>query len=170
MEGFQRKPLGIVLISSNRTCRLCDGNLLIRADRPSFPVVYTQEYGTINGTHFWKYYQNHGHGCPFTQHYGYSTTGSESQIEYDSDSLKLPYFLSSNMTAFQTSMLHHFTAEMLISQISYQEKADVFNCVHEYDSIMKKQECTILTIWYSKVYASHPNCVYAVVQYNWYVL
>jgi len=121
--------------------------------------VYTEEYGTIDGTHFRKYCQNHGRGCQFTQHYGYSTTGSESQIEYDSDSLKLPYFLSSNMTAFQTSMLLHLTAEMLISQISYQQKADVFNYIHGYDAVLKKTKSAPIspsdTSRYT--YASHLN-------------
>lgn len=137
MEGFQGKPLGIVLISSNNTCKLCEGKLLIRADRPSFPIVYTEEFGTIDGTHFRKHCQNHGVGCPFTQHYGFSTS-VESQIEYDLDSLELPFFLSSNMTAFHTSMLHRLTAEMLISQVSYQQKADTYNYIHGYDSAMKK--------------------------------
>ena len=137
MEGFQGRPLGIVLISSNNTCKLCKGKLLIRANRPSFPTVYTEEFGTINGTHFRKHCQNHGVGCPFTQHYGFSMN-EESQIEYDSDSLELPFFLSSNMTAFRTSMFHNLTAEMLISQVAYQQKADTYNYIHGYDSAMKK--------------------------------
>ena len=61
MEVFQGKPLGIVPISSNSTCKLC--KLLIRADRPSFPTVYTEEFGTIDETHFRKHCQNHGFGC-----------------------------------------------------------------------------------------------------------
>ena len=137
MEGFQGKPIGIVLISPNKICKLCNGKLLVRADRPSFPTVYTEEFGTINGTHFRKHCQNHGIGCSFTQHYGFSTS-AESQIEYDFNSLELPFFLSSNMTAFCTSMLQHLTAEMLICQVSYQQKADTYNYIHGYDSAMKK--------------------------------
>ena len=86
--------------------------LLVCADRPSFPTVYNEEYGTINSTHVRKCCQNHAIDCQFIQHFGFSMGGIESQIEYDADSLDLPYFLSSNMTGFQTSMLQHLTAEM----------------------------------------------------------
>ena len=140
VDGYQGKPLGVVLISSNKVCKLCKGDLLVRADRPSFPIVYTENYGTINSTHFRKYCQNHAIGCHFTQHYGFSMRGIESQIEYDADSLDLPYFLSSNMTGFQTSMLHHLTAEMLIGQMSYQQKADTYNYIHGYDHGMVKSK------------------------------
>ena len=114
--------------------------MLVRADRPSFPIVYTENYGTINSTHFRKYCQNHAIGCHFTQHYEFAMRGIESQIEYDADSLDLPYFLSSNMTGFQTSMLHHLTAEMLIGQMSYQQKADTYNYIHGYDHGMVKSK------------------------------
>ena len=35
-KGFDGKPLGVVLISDNTTCKLCEGRLLLRGDRPSF--------------------------------------------------------------------------------------------------------------------------------------
>ena len=66
--------------------------------------------------------------------------GIESHIEYDSSSLDLPYFLSSNMIAFQTSMLNHLTAEMLIGHMSYQQKADTYNYIHGYDHGMVKSK------------------------------
>ena len=31
-KGTQHHPIGIVLISSNTSCRLCGGNLLVRSD------------------------------------------------------------------------------------------------------------------------------------------
>ena len=83
-------PAGPPTTTLNNTCKLCKGKLLIRADRPNFPTVYTEEYGTIDGTYFRKHCQNHGVGCSFTQHYGFSTS-VESQIEYDSDSLELSF-------------------------------------------------------------------------------
>ena len=61
LDGYQEKPLGVVLISSNKVCKLCKGDLLVRADRLSFPTVYTENYGT----HFRKYCQNHVIGCDF---------------------------------------------------------------------------------------------------------
>ena len=66
-DGFQGKSLGIVLISANDKCKLCGGNLLVRADRPSFPTIYSDDIGTANGTHFRKYCQNGWKGCSFTQ-------------------------------------------------------------------------------------------------------
>lgn len=71
LEGFQGHPLGIVLLSANNICRLCGGNLLVRADRPSFPVIHQELQGTTCGTHFRKYCQNNHKGCSFMQHYGF---------------------------------------------------------------------------------------------------
>ena len=118
-EGFQGHSLGIILISDNTTCKLCGGKLLIRKDRPSFPVIYTNNLSSVSGTHFRKYCQNSGKGCSFTQHYGYYTTGSNSTMFYDKNCLELPYFLSTNMTAFETEMLTTLSAEVLLGQMSY---------------------------------------------------
>ena len=102
LEGFQGHPLGIVLLSANNTCRLCGGGLLVLANRPSFPVIYQELQGTTCGTHFRKYCQNNYKGCSFTQHYGFYTKGTEKEVVYDQDCLDLPFFLSTNMTAFET--------------------------------------------------------------------
>lgn len=133
-EGFNGKSLGVVLLSANSECKLCGGNLLVRADRPSFPVVYTNDFGTVNGTHFRKYCQNNWKGCPFTQHYGFHTNGNESAAVYDDAYSKLPYFVSSHMTVFQTKLLYKLTAEMLLGHISYQQSADIYNYVHGCES------------------------------------
>ena len=94
--GFKGHPLGIVLISSNDHCNMCGGTLLVRTDRPSFPVVYTEDYGTACGTHFRKYCQNTSKGCPFTQHYGFHSIGKDYERVYDKNCFDLPYFLSSH--------------------------------------------------------------------------
>ena len=137
-EGFQGKLLGIVLISGNNKCKLCRGNLLVQADRPSFPAVYSNDLGTVSGTHFRKYRQNNWKGCPFTQHYGFHTEGNESEVVYDDDFSQLPYFVSSHMTVFQTKLLSHLTAEMLLGQISYRQGSEIFNYVHGRDSAKKQ--------------------------------
>ena len=79
-DGFEGHPLGIVLRSSNESCFECGGTLLVRKDRPSFPVIYSEDHGTINGTHFRKYCQNTSIGCSFTQHYGFHSIGREGEI------------------------------------------------------------------------------------------
>ena len=43
------RPLGIILISSCTNCRLCGGKLLIRNDRGSHIMVYTESFGTVIG-------------------------------------------------------------------------------------------------------------------------
>lgn len=139
LEGFQGHPLGIVLLSANNTCRLCGGNLLVRADRPSFPVIYQELQGTTCGTHFCKYCQNNHKGCSFTQHYGFYTKGMEQEVVYDRDCLDLPFFLSTNMTAFETRMLQKFSGEILLGQLTYRQKCDIYNYTHQYNSGLKKK-------------------------------
>ena len=137
-EGFQGHLLGIVLISSNSTCGACGGQLLLRADRPSFPIIYSDKLGTVCGTHFRKYCKNNHTGCSFTQHYGYHMNGSNSEMVYDHDCLDLPFFLSSNSTGFETKMLCNLTAEILLSQMAYRQRAEIYNYVHGYDFTLKK--------------------------------
>ena len=67
-EGFQGHPLGFVLISAREDCGICGGHLLVREDRPSFPIIYSNELGTVSGTHFRKYCSNNWKGCSFSQH------------------------------------------------------------------------------------------------------
>ena len=142
-DGFQGKSLGIVLISAKDKCRFCGGNLLVRADRPSFPVIYSDDLGTVSGTHFRKYCQNNWKGCPFTQHYGFYTNVNESEAVYDDDYTQLPYFFSSHMTVFETKLLCHLTAEMLLGQISYRQRSDIYNYIHGCDSAKKESVQTM---------------------------
>lgn len=78
-EGFQGHPLGIVLISSKEKCGVCGAHLLVREDRPSFPVIYSNDMGTLSGTCFHKYCSKHWKGCSFSQHYGYHQKGNDSE-------------------------------------------------------------------------------------------
>ena len=133
-------PLGIILISPNTTCRLCDGILLIRNDRPSHVTVYTESWGTVIGTHYHKFCQNFRKGCTFRQYYGYSSSGicSETITSYDSDWAKNDYFISSSETAFELCMLRKFDSELLLGQISYSQKAEIYNYSDGYPVQPKK--------------------------------
>ena len=93
--------LGIVLVSSNDTCRLCGSRLLARNERTSHITIYTEAYGTIVGTHYHKYCQKFRKGCPFRQYYGYSSEGNQSVIFYDANWAQHKYFVSSSETAFE---------------------------------------------------------------------
>ena len=117
---------------------MCGGRLLVHADRPSFPVVYTEDMGTIPGTHFRKYCENQSKGCHFTQHYGFFSNDKTNGVIYDKDYLRLPYFMSTNMTVFQLTLLQCLTAEMLIGQVSYKQKSDIYNYRHGYETKLRK--------------------------------
>ena len=137
-EGFHRRPLGIVLMSTNTKCNVCGGNLLVRMERPSFPVVYTNDFFC------WWYTllqilpkqleRLHVH----TALYKFHSEGNESEVIYDDEYSELPYFVSSHMTAFETKLLYQLTAEILLGHISYQQRSDIYNYVHGYDSARKQ--------------------------------
>ena len=63
------RPLGVVLISPNTRCPLCNENLLIRSDRPSHITSYTEAWGTVICTHYHKFCRNFRKGCNFRQYY-----------------------------------------------------------------------------------------------------
>ena len=147
VEGFQGKSLGIVLISANNKCKLCGGDLLVRADRPSFPIIYSDDIGTANGTHFRKYCQNNWKGCSFTQSYGFHTNGNDSEVIYDNYH-QLPYFVSSHMTAFQTSFLPISLLKYYWDK-SHTDRTDIYNYIHEYDQT-KKQSVAVVPSEFSE--------------------
>lgn len=139
-DSIQNQPLGIVLISSNTICLQCGGNLLVRSDRPSSLTLYTDDMGTVPATQFRKYCQNYRKGCSFTQHYSYHSTSDDNDTEiiYDVNWADFPYFVSSNKTAFTTEFLKRFDAEILLGQVSYKQKSDIYNYYNKYDKTAKQ--------------------------------
>ena len=134
--GGKGIPLGIVLVSPKQTCQLCSSPLVIKADRPSKVSIYTDSTGTIDGSHFRKICKRFRSGCPFVQHYGHYSTGN--QIYFDRDWHTLPYFLSTRETAFEMSLLLQLDAEVLIGQLSYKQRAEIYNIKHGYDHSFKQ--------------------------------
>lgn len=139
------QPLGIVLVSCNKTCLECGGKLLLRGDRPSHVTVYTESQGTTLGSHYVKFCQNYRKGCSFNQYYGYHTTGTRSTHYYDKNLEKYPYFVSTSETVFELALLKRFDFEVLIGELSYKQKSEIYNCINGYDEVKKKcssEKCT----------------------------
>ena len=138
-EGFRDHPLGVVLVPTNSTCKSCKGNLKIRGDRPSYLTLYTDDMGTVPATLFRKYCCNSHRGCTFTQHYGFHTFNENEKSEMIADSNwdNLPYFISTSKTGFSLSLLEKFDCELLLGQLSYKQKCDIYNCFHKCDVTRK---------------------------------
>ena len=123
-------PLGVVLISPNESCAMCGSKLYIREDRASAVTLYDDRLGTMPATHYTKYCRKKG--CSYVQHYGFSTNGAQHEVTYDQDWSLRPYFMSSQETAFSLEMLRRLDAEILHGQISYKQRADIYNDVHHH--------------------------------------
>ena len=88
----------------------------------------------VPGTHYTKYCRRKG--CSFQQHYGYYTLGQSSEIRYDKDWEMQEYFLATREAAISTiNMLRRFDKEVLIGQLSYKQRADIYNDVQSYCGI-----------------------------------
>ena len=135
-KRFQGQCLGVVLLSSNQVCKLCGEQLLVRCDQLSFLTLYTNS-GTVPATHFRKYCRFSRKGCQFTQHYGFYSVGITSEVVYDNNWNDLTYFLSTNKTGFELNLLKQFNAELLIGQISYKQKSEIYNNIHDYEKVKK---------------------------------
>ena len=129
------RPLGVPLVSTNNMCLLCGSKLLLRKDRPAPMVLYDESQGTIPASHFHKNCSQRA--CTFTQYYGYYTTATVKSCGalYNQDWESLPYFVASKETAFSTKLLRRLDAEIVIGQMSYKQRADIYNCVHDYISV-----------------------------------
>lgn len=134
LETPEAKPLGVPLISSNNTCILCGSNLLLRKDRPALVVLYDDSRGTLPASHFHK--NCSCKTCSFTQYYGYYTTGGPKACHaiYNADWQSLCYFVSSKETAVSMEFLRRLDAEIVIGQMSYNQRANIYNYVHNYTS------------------------------------
>ena len=117
MPFGERECLGVVLVSQLSTCVKCGGNLLLRSDRPSNLFLYTESHGTLPAVQYSKYCSRKK--CSLAQHYGYHTCGAMGHLYYDKEWTSLAYFVSSQETAFEQTMLANFDHELLIGQISY---------------------------------------------------
>ena len=149
-HGPTRQPLGIPLIPKQTKCQSCGGKLLLRIDRPSRMTLYNDSMGTVPGTHYYKYCSNYRKGCKLTQFYGYHKIGDGGK-HYREGSLSLPFFLSSQERGFEMAMLKHFDVELLIGQLSYKQKADIYNLSNGHDTT--KKNCS--TIEKEKVHNHH---------------
>lgn len=122
--------LGIILISSKTKCITCGSKLYTRGGRTSNVTLYDDRLGTLPATHYTRYCRRKG--CSFQQHYGYYTQGDCSEVKYDNDWQKELYFMSSRETAFCLDMLRRLDKEVLIGQISYKQRAELYNDIHGY--------------------------------------
>ena len=138
-KGIQGYPLGIILISENSVCKSCGGKLHVRADRPTFLALYTDDMGTVPGTLSHKYCCNSHKGCTFTQHYGFHSFNDNevSESVANSNWAELPYFMSTHKTGFSMSFIEMFDAELLLGQVSYKQKSDIYNYYHKYEKTEK---------------------------------
>ncbi len=87
-------------------------------------------------------------GCKLTQFYGYSKDGDKRGILYDAEWKTHTYFLSSQETGFQLSMLQNFDIELLIGQVSYKQRAEIYNVCNGYDNAKKKRKQNVSTSTY----------------------
>ena len=137
-KGRDGKPLGIVLISPLTKCQTCNGDLSVKADRPSHLILYSDTLGTVTAIHFRKTCKNSRKGtCNTVQYYGYHSK-EIGAITYDANWKDLPYFISSRETAFETKMLSQLDAEILIGVMSYKQRAEIYNYVHGYEHMLKE--------------------------------
>ena len=63
--------------------------------------------------------------CKVTQFYGYTREGDQQGVLYDDDWQDHTYFISTQETGFELSMLKEFDVELLIGQMSYKQKATI---------------------------------------------
>ena len=61
-----------------------------------------------------------------------------SETVTDSDWDELPYFVSTSKTGFSLTFLERFDSELLLGQVSYNQKCDIYNYFHKHETTQKK--------------------------------
>lgn len=147
------KPVGIILMPQQSICKECGASLLLRSDRSSQLILYTEKFGMVPAVHYHKYCKSWRAGCKLVQHYGYTTNGT-GDLRYDDNWNTLPYFVSSQETAFELFMLEKYDIELLIGQVSYKQRADIYNYQHKYEDVKKRGAPVATTLRCMCVYNS----------------
>lgn len=132
LSDSKEKPLGIILIPQESVCIACGGLFYLRSDHSSRLTVYSSQFGSIPSKHYHKYCGKKG--CKLLQYYGYTTNG-DGCLHYSENWSSLPYFISSQVTAFEMKFLNMYDTELLIGELSYKQKADIYNCYHGYEDL-----------------------------------
>ena len=90
-------------------------------------TLYDDQHGTLAATHYVKYCRNST--CSLQQYYGFYTEGLV-EVRYKEWS-SLPFFMTSRETAFTMEMMKRLDKEILIGQLSYKQRADLYSYIHE---------------------------------------
>lgn len=123
--------LGVVLVTAKSNCRMCRNCLRLNICRISDVIVYHETKGTCLGSKIPKVCCVKK--CSFTQHYGYYTIGDKKY--YDEDWVDNEYLLCSTRTAFDLTFLKKYEIEILLSKMSFKEKAEIYNAFHDNRSV-----------------------------------
>ncbi len=108
----KKKPFGVILISSNEYCSICERKLQIRKYRPANVIIYDDVMGAIDGTHYHKTCSNRSSGL--IQFYGYTTAGKSMDVHFDANWESLQYFVSYCETAFSITQLKRYDSQIII--------------------------------------------------------
>ena len=57
---------------------------------------------------------------------------------YDDDWKSMAYFIATRETGFEMQLLENFDVELLIGQVSYKQRADIYNCCHKYEYVERE--------------------------------
>ena len=113
-------PLGGVFMSARKVCGRCNAALALEK-KSHVVVVYHMEHGTYLGSRMTKVCRK----CKVYEHYGYWT--EKSQRFYDAEFLELDFFLSSEETAFEMSLLQQYAALLVVGALPFSTFAEAYN-------------------------------------------
>ena len=106
------QPMGTVLVSERVKCRKCDKTLVL--EKTSHPGVI---YHTYRGTYMGSRLTKHCRTCQIHEHYGqWSIQG---QKYFDATTLKLPFLLSTEDTAFDMTLLSECSNLLWIGAVPF---------------------------------------------------
>ena len=114
------QPIGSILISKRDVCRACKKNLSVDA-ATHVVVIYHRERGSYLGTRITKFCRV----CKIYEHHGYWTLNGKRQ--FDLECLDDEFFLSSEDTAFQTSLLKDCANFLIVGAVPFATFAMVYN-------------------------------------------
>lgn len=115
------QPLATVLITNRQTCRKCKKDLTVLENKVHVVVVYHSERGTYLGSRVTK----HCKKCKIYEHYGFWTEQGKKHL--DSTCLENTYLLSSEDTAFHTSLIRQCSNLLVVGAVAFSTFATSYN-------------------------------------------
>ena len=124
-----------IIVSKLTHCRECNSKLQIKQRNPKLITLYNSSEGTEHAEKYTKFCRI----CSIYEHAGYYSKDDKRIIDM-ANYHRYEIILSTDETAFSKKMLETYQWELVIGQISFLTKANIYNRTFGYEKTTSRKK------------------------------